>query len=201
MATIINFLQEIPEDKKKLLELKFTIYTHADCNQEIGKWACLIIDNKYKQSVLHSEEKCNSEISQLMNKNRMELQAIVQGLKQIEQKFTDDIKPWVCVEYRTNNVYCSNLLKEWIHLWAQTEFAGRPNADLMPEALRLIKIFDKNLEIKWSTTVGSEEFEACHKLCAVDKTTNENSTTEVAASTSKVTVADDEDDQPPMNLE
>jgi ribonuclease HI len=154
-----DFLQEIPEDKKKLFELKFYVYTDGSCSANKGGWAALVIDNKGK----HTELKGSAD--QTTN-NRMELTAIINSLVWLLEKFQDEsVRQYVCVDLYTDSTYCTNSIREWIDKWiTDGTIASRPNAELLLQVNQLVQKFGSNLTIKWLPRNSTEELTYCDRI-------------------------------------
>lgn len=89
--------------------------------------------------------------------NRMELMAIIQGLRQIK-KSGHPIIVYSDSQYLTNAVN-----KGWVFNWEKKNFKNRKNADLWREFLKLYRQY--NITLDWVRGhVGVEENEVCDKL-------------------------------------
>jgi ribonuclease HI len=158
-----NFLQEIPEEKKKLFELKFTVYTDGSCdptsNNKPGGWAALLIDNKGKLIEMKGAE-------QPTTNNRMELLAIINSLKFLLENNPDEtVRQYMCVDLYTDSTYCTNSIREWISKWiADGSLTNRPNSDLLLQAYELTQKFGSNLVIKWLPRNSTEELVFCDSM-------------------------------------
>lgn len=98
-----------------------------------------------------------SEGFRLTTNNRMELMAVISGLKELKRF---DIE----VDLYTDSKYvCDSVEKGWIWNWQKTGFKGKQNADLWKE---FIPIYKKvKLKIHWiKGHAGHKENERCDEL-------------------------------------
>jgi ribonuclease HI len=81
---------------------------------------------------------------------RGELQAILAALNYIYSIHTDVmVRQHLCVEIVCNSVYCANMVREWIHVWAINNFQNRTNVDLLAQLLPYVQAYQNNIKIKW----------------------------------------------------
>ena len=124
---IKQFVLPISEEKRKLKELKYELYTDGSCDNigtKHGGWAAYIIDpNKDRWLISGSAFDTTS--------NRMELTAIIEGLEWILSKYDDKIRKHVKIYLHSDSRYGVNLIKEWMKKWTEEGFASRPNHDLL----------------------------------------------------------------------
>jgi len=165
MTETKSFLAEIPEETKRLLELKFVIYTDGSCDDKgNGGWAAYIIDNRNRKTTLKGS-------AQNTTNNRMEMTAIIEAFEFVYAKFDDNVKPYVCIELYSDSTYCTNTLKEWIHAWVKTEFAKRPNSDLLKKVYDYVFKYEKNLTITWLPRNSTEQLTLCDQIANQMRTT------------------------------
>lgn len=162
----VNFLCEVPDEKRELLELTYNIYTDGSCtnvsdtDRKEGGWAAIIIDNKYKQTILQGHAKPTTN-------NRMELTAILEALKVIDNKLDTLTRQYATINLYTDSTYCTNTIREWIFIWEQEHFENRPNADLLRELIPLLKSLHKNLNVNWIPR------NSCDAITQADRIANE----------------------------
>jgi len=155
----VDFVQEIPADKKYLLELKFNVYicTHTDENAERAAWQAIIVDNKHKRTVL------KDVVTDTSDRNRAELVAVITTLNFLAEKFDEKTREYLCVDLFTDSLYTSNILNEWLVKWWPTKFDNRPNADLLLELYDIVVEYDKNLRTIYSPPNSMEFLAICRK--------------------------------------
>jgi len=145
-----KFVQTPSDEKKKIRELKFTLYVHGNDvkNEEEGdySWACLILDRHENKTVLSGSEK-------LEDVDRIHLLAIIEGLKWIINSVEKKYRKHITVELCSDNVFCVNLVKEWIDLWKE-KLDQKPNSDLLKE-IEEIKSQIK-IKPKWTSKTFNE---------------------------------------------
>lgn len=143
--TTIPFMCEIPEDKKKLLELKYTVY----CDTTDENWAYMIVDNNNKKTIVKGQ---GDESTFKHTPDRLKLIAILEAVQNIFDKLEEELKAHVNIEVYTDSVYCTNVLREWMYKWVDTDFDNKPNADLLPDAYELMHEYKNNINFKWYPT-------------------------------------------------
>ncbi len=111
-----------------------TIYTDGACsgNPGVGGWAAVLISGD------HTKEICG--VDTLTTNNRMELQAIIEGLKLLK-------KPCKVTVYSDSAYSVDAFLKGWIYAWMKNNWKTSSkddvkNVDLWQELLSLMKIHD-----------------------------------------------------------
>lgn len=115
---------------------KVEIYTDGACsgNPGVGGWAAVLI---YKGA----RKKISGNDAQTTN-NRMELQAIIEGLKALKEKCK--------VTLYSDSAYATDaFLKEWIYSWEKSDWtlsdkSEVKNTDLWLELLSLVRTHDVN---------------------------------------------------------
>lgn len=90
--------------------------------------------------------------------NRMELLAVIEGLRAIKQP------NYPVIVYSDSKYVVDAINKNWLMKWEQKNFKNRKNTDLWKTLLELIRKFD-NLEFRWLRGhAGHEENEVCDEL-------------------------------------
>jgi len=156
-----NFIVPISEEKKRMKELKYQIYVKGNCIQNNGSWATIILNAKLEKTEL----KGNSSNTTL---ERMELYGLVQALKWIMKQHTEKDQKHIKIIVYTESVYCTNVLKEWIHIWKKERFINRPNSDLLQECLQLLEYC--NFIIQFSIFKNNINGEEVSMLCVDNRT-------------------------------
>lgn len=157
----VDFIQEIPADKKYLLELKFNVFVSCSVSSNGSQWACVIVDNKHKKTVMKQKE---TET----NQQRCECIAIHTVLSHMLNKFDEKTKSYLCITLYTDSIYCGNVLNEWLHKWRGNNFANRPNADLLALLVDVIEEYGDNLSIHYAPPNSMEYLALCSKECATN---------------------------------
>ena len=155
-----EFLSPIPPEKKKLLELKYNVYCrsflfgnsdnksiHINPNQskQIGCYVGIIIDNKNKKIVCkHIEE---SSLKSL--KTKLDLCCVIECLQIILNGLDDETRPYACIQINTDSIYTSNIIKDWMIKWKETNFQNRPNRDQIDQLYSICTPIGKNLETQF----------------------------------------------------
>lgn len=132
-------------------EKPIIIYTDGSAlgNPGPGGWGVVMKYGNYRKTF--------SEGYYRTTNNRMELLAIIEGLRKIK-KTGYPIIVYSDSQYLTNAVN-----KGWVFNWEKKNFKNRKNTDLWREFLKLYQKY--NIKLDWVRGhVGVEENEACDKL-------------------------------------
>lgn len=114
------------------------LYTDGSCKKGKGGWAFVLLEDDGSRIVAQS-----SSVSNTTN-NRMELLALIEGLKEASKN--EGNKLFRCRVY-TDSAYCLNCYKEgWYKIWKKNQWVNSrkepvKNRDLWEE---LIPFFDKS---------------------------------------------------------
>lgn len=126
--------EEPKEEKSKVKQKpKVTLYTDGSClgNPGRGGWACIMIDDKYLQ-----EKEMHGGCIDTTN-NRMEITAVVEGLKALK-------KPCQVTLYTDSAYVVNSVTKGWLEGWKKNGWKkkGDPlkNIDLWKELDELLNI-------------------------------------------------------------
>ena len=153
-----QFVIPISEEKRRLKELKYTLYTDGSCdnsNTKRGGWAAYIIDpNDDTWTISGACEQTTS--------NRMEMKAIIEGLDWILNKYDKKMRKHVRVSLYSDSTYCINLIREWLKDWKEKGWDQRPNADLLPVLDEITS--SCQLQARWIPRNSSEGSSLCDKL-------------------------------------
>jgi ribonuclease HI len=118
-----------------MIKREITLYTDGACsgNPGIGGWACVLIYKQYKKELSGAEENTTN--------NRMELKAIIEGLKAIKDESA-------IVNVYSDSAYSVNAINEgWVYGWMMNGWrtSGKDdvkNVDLWKELIALTKRHD-----------------------------------------------------------
>lgn len=90
--------------------------------------------------------------------NRMELTAVIEGLRAITRYDLD------VVVYTDSKYVCDSVMKGWVFGWEKKGFSGKKNPDLWKEYLSVSRRL-KSVKINWvKGHVGTELNERCDQL-------------------------------------
>jgi len=124
-----------------VIKERIKIFTDGACkgNPGVGGWGALI-ESPYFTKELKGYE-------QLTTNNRMELIAVIEGIKSIEKNAT--------IEITTDSMYVKNGISQWIDNWKKNDWktsAKKPvkNKELWLELDELVQ----NYSIKWKWVKG-----------------------------------------------
>ncbi len=141
---------------------KVIIYTDGGCwgNPGPGAWAALLEYNGIKKLISGFEKETTN--------NRMELKAVIEGLKVLKYP--------VEVEVYTDSKYIYNGINEWIKTWIKNNWKTSnkkevKNKDLWEELLKLVE----KHKVKWFWVKGHNNIEG-NEICdkEVQKVIKEN---------------------------
>lgn len=118
------------------------LYTDGACsfNPGPGGWGCLLMYGEHKKEISGGEEKTTN--------NRMELTAVIQGLKELTEP--------CCVQVYSDSAYVVNaFLQNWINSWIAKGWKNAnkdpvQNQDLWEELIALTKIH----KVEWNKVKG-----------------------------------------------
>lgn len=131
------------------------IYTDGACsgNPGVGGWAAILIYNEFRKEM--------SGADAMTTNNRMELSAVINGLKALKE-------PCMVILTTDSKYVCDAVTKGWAKSWQKRGWIKsdkKPalNSDLWQELLDLLKIHD--VEFKWvKGHAGHPENERCDEL-------------------------------------
>ena len=131
------------------------IYTVGACsgNPGVGGWAAILIYNEFRKEM--------SGADAMTTNNRMELSAVINGLKALKE-------PCRVILTTDSKYVCDAVTKGWAKSWQKRGWIKsdkKPalNSDLWQELLDLLKIHD--VEFKWvKGHAGHPENERCDEL-------------------------------------
>ena len=151
-----NFIVPISEEKKRIKELKYQIYVKGTIHQNNGNWGVIILNAKSEKNILKGTS-MNTTLE------RMELYGLVEALKWIMNQYKEKDQKHVKITVYTEYIYCTNDLKEWIHIWKKERFINRPNSDLLQDCIQLLE--HCNFTIQFSIFKNSLYGEEVSLLC------------------------------------
>jgi len=141
-----EFIAKITPEKRKIRELKYSLYS-LGLNQS-GKniWGCLIINRHDEKTILTGEE-IHSDNT---NFNRIELLSIIEGLDWINGNTEKKYKKFINVTIYSSNIYCVNIIKEWLLKWKNdNSLDTRPNNDLLNKLYNIIS--NIKMKVLWTS--------------------------------------------------
>jgi ribonuclease HI len=141
-----EFISKITPEKKKIRELKYTLYAHGNIEEETGGWATIILDKHEQKTVLSGKEDNVKE-------NRIDMIAIIEGLNWIYFNVEPKYRKHIVVNLNCDNVYCINIIKEWLDKWEE-DIDNKPNSDLLKTLLDLKQKIKINAA--WTHKVANE---------------------------------------------
>jgi hypothetical protein len=155
----VDFVTEIPAEKKYLLELKWNIHISGRCTSDNKMdWAAILVDNKGKTITM----KCDKDVeipfglSETQIQMRGEVCAILASVGHLLDMYDEKTKPYLDISIVTESTYLFNLCTDYIHIWATELFANRPNADVIAQLHMVMSQLGNNLTIDWVPTNTSE---------------------------------------------
>lgn len=125
------------------------LFSDGSClkNPGNGGWAYILEWDKYKK--ISSGGEANT------TNNKMELRAVIEGLKAIKQECN--------VEIYTDSTYVANGINIWLKNWIKKDFKNVKNPELWKELLALLKKHSvKAIWIRGHN--GHKQNEECDKL-------------------------------------
>ena len=144
---------------------KYVLYTDGSCNviDGIGAWGYAILDPQTNKLI-----RCAAKKVEGTTNNRMELQAIIEGLKQFKRSSE--------VEVISDSAYCVNCFKQkWYVKWRKNNWYASSgpvkNQDLWQELISLAEEFQH--PITWTHIRGhsGHEFnDLVDKMCTQART-------------------------------
>jgi ribonuclease HI len=141
-----EFISKLTPEKKKIRELKYTLYSHGSQENGVGGWASIILDKNEQKTVISDKEVD-------LKDNRIDLISIIEGLNWIYCSVEPKYRKYIVVSLNCDNVYCINIIKEWLDLW-KDDIENKPNSDLLKT---LIDLKDKMIiNPKWTHKVSNE---------------------------------------------
>ena len=170
------FVVPIPDEKRRLMQLKYKLFLDGVRKGKKGVWSGCTIDIKEKEQMFGGElclgkvkgsceaVPCDEDSAEVKEcDDRMELYAMISGLKKVLDEFDEETKQFVKIHVFSDSVYAINVAREWISLWKDTNFVNRPNADLLAELDPLLNMCQ--LEFQWMPQDDCEQMEKCRNTC------------------------------------
>jgi hypothetical protein len=144
-----SFIQKVTPQKKRLRQLKFSIYSRTfenKNNSEICDYIIIITDRFDMKKIIKGN-------INMKNKEYCELYCILEGIKYIYNSVEQDYKKYIIIKMLSNNIFITNLLREWINIWSENNFI---NCNLPSDILYIIKdiykyIIQFKTDIFWVT--------------------------------------------------
>ena len=133
-----NFLIHISSENRRLKELKFNMYIKSSTTNHSGKWDVNIVNSTGEKTYLNGTNINTTN-------DRVTLFGIVEGLKHLLNQYSILDQKHLKINCFTNNIYCSNVIKEWINIWKKEGFVNRPNCDLLTHCNTMINNCNFNI--------------------------------------------------------
>ena len=148
-----DFMQQLTPQKKKVRELKYSIYSRVfqTENENIDYISVIIDRHDIKKNIIGSID---------IQKEYGEIYAILEGIKFIYNSIEMEYKKFINLKVFSNNTFVVNLLREWIYVWGENDFE---KCKLKQEYIVLLKDLYKYIQIIKTS------------IFWVTKTTDENS--------------------------
>jgi ribonuclease HI len=106
--------------------IKIDLHTDGACsgNPGPGGWCCIIVLNK--------QEKILSGFESYTTNNKMELQAVLEGLKALQ-----NVKESLDINLYSDSQYVVRTINEWLSGWVKKNFKDKANVPMWKEYLEL----------------------------------------------------------------
>ena len=157
-----EFIQPLSPEQKRILEMRYTIFTDGSCDHcKRGGWAAIIIDSKNKKTALSGF--CDNTTN-----NQMELTAIIEALEWVLNKYSTKDRKHVTILLQSDSQYCVNSIRDWMKEWSQEDFMvsegkPRPNRELLIKLQDLISSCD--LTANWIPRNSCENSRQADENC------------------------------------
>jgi ribonuclease HI len=127
---------------------RILLYTDGSVNvkTKMGGWACLLLF-KDREYIIAEKEDCGGYSETTIS--RMEMRAIIEGLKKIK---SDTSFPVFIIS--DSQFIVNSINKGWVYSWEKEDFRGRPNADLWKNLLEQYRKFPNNTSVTILHTKG-----------------------------------------------
>lgn len=193
-TSTVDFLSDIPADKKELLELTYNIYitsweTYKDSNNPdklvLGAGA-FILDNKntpfnLKVCVAYdwvTEENHPSlaktlrttgssqdiEYNKTVMKDHCAIMSLQMALRYVEKLLNPTTKEYVTVNLYTSHTYLTNVLKEWMHFWKPENFHLYPNEAALTAIYPFVVALGNRFNVYWKPVESDDHFKEVLRL-------------------------------------
>ena len=105
---------------------KIDLHTDGACsgNPGSGGWCCIL--------VLGKQEKVLSGSEAYTTNNKMELQAVLEGLKALQ-----NVKEPLDINLYSDSQYVVRAINEWLHGWIKKNFKDKANVSMWKEYIEL----------------------------------------------------------------
>ena len=168
-----SFVVDVPENIRFISQLKYKLFIDGNSKNGVGAWSACILDVKEKEFIVCGMKKDDPLIEKDKEcEDRMELVAIINGIKWILGEYDNETKPHVKITIHSDNVYAINIAREWISLWKNSNFENRPNADLLRELSPLLDL--SQITFIWTSQQANDYMKKCRDLC-FEMLTNQSS--------------------------
>lgn len=156
--------------------IKIHLYTDGSCDKaRFGGWAFVVTEGPTaKCTVVHMD--CDGEVDTTVN--RMELQAVINGLRACRVMYTTigappPINPKVHIDVFSDSAYVVNCFKDrWYRSWLANDWVGSAgpvkNVDLWKELLYLANdMIGEGFNIEWNHVRGHRDTH-WNNICDID---------------------------------
>jgi ribonuclease HI len=141
--------------------MEINIYTDGSArgNPGNGGYGTILISGPHKKEISAGYRHTTN--------NRMELLAVIEGLKQLKKKN-------LYVNIFTDSKYVHDAIeKKWVFAWKQKQFAGKKNSDLWNQYLQLHHLH--KIKIHWiKGHAGHPQNERCDQLATAAADNKQN---------------------------
>ena len=136
------FYADIPAEQQRLLDLKYIVNIRV--LPDGSGWNADYSNHNQPNKKVNVAGTIQDDCS--LNVNRNYLQALLTILQSIYKLHPTNEHSFINIEVISNNVYLTNLIREWLKKWATNpdELVKKPNGDLLAK----LKEY-KHLEAKW----------------------------------------------------
>jgi ribonuclease HI len=138
--------------------MEVIMYTDGACsgNPGPGGWATILLYKNYRKEI--------SGGFKLTTNARMEIKAVIEGLRQL--KFP------VSVIIYSDSSYVVNTINKWINTWIKNDFSKKKNVDLWKEYVKVAS--NHKVRAIWiKSHDGNPENERCDELAVQNISSNQ----------------------------
>ena len=141
--------------------MKFNIYSvsQIDHEQRIGCWTSCIVDYNNKKIV--SKGLCKNP-----TQHELDIISIIKTLTIMKQRFdsSSDLIPHICIQYYTDSLYCTNLIKDWLPKWKSETNSNRPNSIFFSMIEESVALFKPKIQVTYAPSLSNEMFIVCNHI-------------------------------------
>jgi hypothetical protein len=149
-----DFVQKVTPQKKRVRQLKFSIYTRIfekRDNSNTYDYIIFITDRFDTKKIIKGT-------TNIIDKDYSEFFCILEAIKYIYNSVENDYKKFIIIKLFSNNIFTTNLLREWIHIWSLNDFNS---CKLPSNTISILKeiysmIIQIKLDVFWITKTTDE---------------------------------------------